>query len=80
LAVERFRLATGQFPRHLQQLAPAFLPQIPTDPFDGAPLRYRLLDNGYVVYSIGADLKDDNGAERSGRASSRYDVTFAVER
>lgn len=82
LAVERFRLATGQFPRGLQQLVPEFLPRVPIDPFDGAPLRFRLRERGYVVYSIGMDRNDDQGAERSstGRAVSGWDITFTVER
>ena len=82
LGVERFRVATGHFPRNLQQLTPEYLLRVPADPFDGTPLRYRLLAHGYVVYIIGADRKDDAGAEPlpSGKASSGSDITFTVER
>jgi len=34
---------------------------VPTDPYDGAPLRYRRHDDRVVVYSIGMDLQDNGG-------------------
>jgi hypothetical protein len=82
LGVERFRVATGNLPHNLRQFTPEYLPRVPTDPFDGAPLRYRLIARGYVVYSIGADQKDDGGTESvsPGRASAGSDITFTVER
>jgi hypothetical protein len=66
LAIERYRLATGQLPDKLTDSAPL-------DPFDGQPLRYRKLAKGYVVYSVGEDGKDDGGDEKK-------DITFTVER
>ena len=40
LAVERFRLKNGRLPDSLSELVPDFMPSIPTDPFDGKPIRY----------------------------------------
>ena len=37
------------------------LAEIPVDPYDGKPLRYRLLDDGAVVYSVALDLIDQQG-------------------
>jgi len=45
----------------LSELSPSQLPAVPTDPFDGQPLRYRKVGEGYLLYSVGADLKDDAG-------------------
>jgi hypothetical protein len=42
-------------------LVPAVLSRVPLDPFDAAPLRYRRLDKGVVVYSIGPDGEDNGG-------------------
>ena len=54
---------------------------MPADPFDGQPLRYnKLLGKGYVVYSIGKDLKDDHGVEKSADGKTQLDVTFTVQR
>jgi hypothetical protein len=35
------------------------------DPIDGAPLRWRSLDPGYVIYSLGSDRADNDGAEKT---------------
>jgi hypothetical protein len=71
LGLERYRVQHGgRLPEQLAQLAPAILAALPADPIDGAPLRFRKLDQGHVVYSIGADGSDDGGLERVGPASS----------
>ncbi len=84
LALERFRLATDHLPKDLSELVPRFLPAVPLDPFDGAPIRCKPLAKGYVVYSIGPDGHDDGGKEPPiGRSSSGQvpqDITFTVER
>ena len=61
LAAERYRRARGGWPDSLQKLVPDFLDAVPRDPYDGAPLRYRRLDDGLVVYSVGPDGTDDGG-------------------
>jgi hypothetical protein len=58
LAVERFRRATGQWPTDLSKTVPKYLPNIPTDPFDGQPLRYRVFPEGVAVYSLGERLRE----------------------
>jgi hypothetical protein len=81
LAVERFRLThANALPDTLQELVPEFCASIPIDPFDGAPVKYKKLENGYVIYSIGADGKDDGGAEYDPKNPAGYDLTFKVER
>ena len=62
LALERYRLANGRWPDKLTDLVPIYLPAVPTDPEDAAPLRYRRLADGAVVYGVGTDGKDDGGA------------------
>jgi hypothetical protein len=82
LAIERFRRAhEGALPKTLQQLVPTWLPKIPTDIFNGQPLRYRRLERGYVVYSVGPDRLDNGGRERPTKGPEiLFDVTFTVER
>jgi len=84
LAVERYRLAhVNALPDSLGQLVPQFLAQIPSDPFDGQPLRYeKLPSSGLVVYSIGKDRQDDRGVPRPPGANgdTAYDITFLVKR
>jgi hypothetical protein len=73
MAVERYRLAHGTLPETLADLVPDYLAETPLDPYDGKPLRYKKLEKGYVVYSIGPNDTDDGGDESS-------DVTFIVAR
>jgi hypothetical protein len=61
LAVERYRRALNRWPDALTDLVPTYLPRVPLDPYDGAPLRYRRLNDGVVIYSVGRDGKDDGG-------------------
>ncbi|MBY0113656.1 MAG: hypothetical protein K2Y21_12615 [Phycisphaerales bacterium] len=61
LAAESFRRAQGTYPETLDSLVPRFLPEIPADPVDGMPLRYRRTANSFILYSIGADRRDDAG-------------------
>jgi hypothetical protein len=53
LAAERFRLANGRWPKDLAELVPAYLKQVPLDPYDGKPIRLRVVADGLLVYSIG---------------------------
>jgi len=81
LAVERYRLAHDRLPGTLDELVPQFLDAMPKDPFDGKPLRYKLLEKGYMVYSIGPDGKDDGGKEKvEGKQDALADITFTVAR
>lgn len=83
LAVERFRLARNRLPHSLAELVPEFLDCVSRDPFDGSELRYKVLEQGYVVYCVDADGHDDGGREpperRKSADKSSYDATFVVE-
>jgi hypothetical protein len=83
LAVQRYRLKADKCPDTLADLVPVYLKSVPKDPFDGNELRYKRLEAGFVVYSIGEDLSDDGGKERPTGKKNKgetWDVTFIVER
>jgi hypothetical protein len=62
-ALERYRLANGQFPENLQALIPHFAARLPNDVITGEPLKYRRTDDGwFVLYSVGWNARDDGGA------------------
>jgi hypothetical protein len=61
MAVERYRQANGHWPPSLVALVPRQLREVPIDPHDGKPLRYRQNGDGIVIYSVGPDLSDDGG-------------------
>jgi hypothetical protein len=62
IALERFRLRHGAYPRLLTELAPELLKAFPADFMDGQPLRYRQTRDGhFVLYSIGLACVDHGG-------------------
>ncbi|MBN2264438.1 MAG: hypothetical protein JW775_01365 [Candidatus Aminicenantes bacterium] len=52
---------TGSYPEALAALVPELLDEVPTDPFTGEPLVYRAEGEGFIVYSLGSNLRDDGG-------------------
>lgn len=61
IAVERFRAANGgRLPKTLEELPAPTDPELREDPY-GEELIYRPLPDGYAVYSVGPDGKDDGG-------------------
>jgi len=61
LAALRFKNDTGKWPDTLATLVPKYLDKVPLDPYADAPLVYRVLDDGILVYSVGVKGKDDGG-------------------
>ncbi|MEI6770996.1 MAG: hypothetical protein WCL90_05515, partial [Planctomycetota bacterium] len=61
LAMERYRITNGKWPRKLEELVPEYLAKLPTDPFNGEPLLVGTILGGLVIYSVGPDLQDNNG-------------------
>jgi hypothetical protein len=62
IALERYRLAHGEFPELLDVLPPQFIAQVPHDVISGQSLKYRrTLDGQFVLYSVGWNEKDDGG-------------------
>ena len=63
LALRLYRKENGRYPENLQQLVPKYLPSVLIDPYDGKPLRYRKLQRGFKVWSVGGNRKDDGGVK-----------------
>lgn len=61
LACERFRLATGHWPKELNELKSEYLPEIPLDPYTGKAVLFSRKPDGVVIYSIGIDGVDQGG-------------------
>ena len=55
VALQLHRIDRGEWPDTLQNLVPDFISEIPRDPFDGAPVRYRLIDGEPRLWSVGPD-------------------------
>jgi hypothetical protein len=72
IALERYRLAHGDFPESLDVLAPQFMDKIPHDIIGGQPSQgsgsasqplhyHRTADGQFVLYSVGWNETDDGG-------------------
>jgi hypothetical protein len=72
VALKRYQLRHGTWPADLKTLVPEFLSEVPRDPVDGLPLRYRVNPGGtFTLYSIGDDGVD-NGGDASRSAMPAY--------
>ena len=81
LACEMFRLKHQRWPKSLEELCPAYLSEVPADPYTGEPLRYAVKGDGAVVYSVGPDGVDGGGAELrppKGNATAPHDLGFRL--
>ena len=61
LAMIAYKADKAQYPETLEALSPKYLKTAPSDCFTGKPLKYARKGDGYVLYSVGGNLKDDRG-------------------
>ena len=61
IALELYRQEHGRYPESLNALVPEFIHEVPADRITGAPVHYRIAAGRPLLYSVGADRKDDGG-------------------
>ncbi len=76
VSVGRYALRHGHLPSDWADLVPEELPFAAVDPFDGKPLRMKLIEQTVVIYSVGPDFQDDGG--RPIDREEKGDLTFVV--
>jgi hypothetical protein len=65
LALQDYKFARGRYPASLAELQETLGWTIPPDPFSGKAFLYRTHGAGFVVYSVGPDMKDDGGTPQA---------------
>jgi hypothetical protein len=61
-ALAAYKADNKKYPAKLEDLAPKYLKEVPTDLFlDDKPLVYKVREKGYQFYSVGVNGKDDGG-------------------
>ena len=60
-AVLLYYLDNGAYPESLEDLAPRYLAVLPVDPFSGGFFAYSPTNFGYLLFSAGADRKNNRG-------------------
>ena len=68
LALHAFHASHARYPASLDQLCPVYFEKLPLDPFTDKGMVYRLEGEDYVLYSVGRDEKDDDGAVKDPQA------------
>jgi|GEM_PF-1170776 len=64
LACHIYKGKHGVYPSSLKELTPEILSSLPLDPFTGKDYVYRKTDEGFIVYSLGDNMRDDGGKHR----------------
>ena len=59
LALRAYQSKHGRFPSSLDALVPEFISSVPADAFNGEPMLYSPAQK--VIYSVGENLRDDDG-------------------
>jgi len=84
LGLKMFKRGHAAYPETPGKLVPEFLDAVPLDPFTGKALIYRKAEAGFVLYSLGPDLQDDNGTPKpAGKQTSgkeSYDIVWKCAR
>jgi hypothetical protein len=60
-ALAAYRADQGAYPPKLADLAPKYVAKVPRDIFNDSELHYRREGDGYLLYSVGPNGKDDGG-------------------
>jgi RNA polymerase sigma factor (sigma-70 family) len=60
-ALAAYHAEQGRYPEKLDALAPAYLEEIPNDLFSGKALIYQPSAQGYLLYSVGVNGRDEQG-------------------
>jgi len=61
IAIQHLRLEGGDIPNDWDDMPDELASTWPLDPFSGQPLRYKRIDEGFVIYSVGVNFADDGG-------------------
>ena len=77
LAVYRYHLTTGHLPASLAELSPNEMAVVPSDLYNQEPLRVKQSGREVLIYSVGPDLTDDQGADFGGREQTG-DLVFRI--
>lgn len=77
LTLAAYRADQGEFPQRLHELTPKYLERVPLDLFTQGLLVYRRDGAGYLLYSVGENMRDDHG-QPSGGSSGSDDLAVRI--
>lgn len=77
IALQIYRKKWGNYPDNLSSLCPEIISELPLDPFTGKDYIYCKKGNGFIVYSVGFNQKDDGGIENC--KQGKDDINFSLK-
>ena len=81
IGLRRYEMEFGKYPERLEELVPRFVVKVPKDSMDGGVLKYRKLEEEYLLYSSGSDGDDDGGSSERDEdsASDGMNILWSAE-
>lgn len=73
LALLQERMAQGAFPETLERLKLKNL----DDPFSTKPINYKSQGQGFILYSVGPDQKDNGGSPKEKKQKTDWDIVWS---
>lgn len=82
LALQAYKARYGGYPATMQELKTKLGWTLPKDPFSGKDFIYKRLSKGFIIYSVGPDMKDDGGRSLGDRVEldSKGDIVLRWDR
>ena len=78
LALHAYRKTKGVYPQKLEELVPGYLASVPADTFAGAPMRYKIENGRYTLWSVGPDARDDGGRPLQDATKTKREARYLV--
>ena len=81
LGLRAYKERFGEYPQSLAELKSGVGWDVPADPFTGKGLVYKRVGDGFVVYSLGYDLKDNGGTplKQDGSPEPHGDIVWETD-
>lgn len=76
MALQVYKAEKGAFEDTLDALAPGILDKVPVDPVSGEPFRYECTEDGWRLWAVGPDKKDDGGEVPYDPDTGKGDILF----
>jgi hypothetical protein len=71
-ALAVYRTNHDAYPEKIDALVPAVISKLPVDSYNGKPFVYKRLANGYLIYTVGSNGKDDGGSNEMSTLEGRF--------
>ena len=79
MALAAYKAEKKAYPDKLSKLSPGYLKKVPDDLFIDKPFGYKRTDKGYLLYSVGENMKFDGEKKEDDDDEEKDDIVVRVE-